>query len=266
MRQKSQHERITGSVGDPLEQSCMGDRDSLYESLVNEVPDFVFDERVVRVFPDMINRSIPGYGLIVPTVGLLARRYAQDGSNLYDLGCSLGAVALAMSHAVRAKHARIFAVDNSPAMIARLRESLASEPGTGPVPIEAVCADVMDAPVEHGSVAVLNFTLQFVEPSSRLPLLTKIAAGLLPGGVLLLSEKLRFGTADEQTLQTTWHHDFKRAQGYSELEIAHKRDALENVMKPDTLEQHRKRLFEAGFSKVYQWFQAFNFVSLIAFR
>jgi tRNA (cmo5U34)-methyltransferase len=246
--------------------SRMGDRDSLYESLVNEVPDFIFDERVVRVFPDMVNRSIPGYGLIVPMAGLLARRYAQDGSILYDLGCSLGAVALAMSHAVQAAQTRIVAVDNSPAMIARLRESLAVEPAPAPIPIEPVCADVMDAPLENGSVVALNFTLQFVNPSSRLQLLTKIAAGLRPGGVLLLSEKVRFGNALEQTLHTDWHHDFKRAQGYSELEIAHKRDALENVMKPDTLEQHRARLLEAGFSEVYQWFQAFNFASLLAFR
>lgn len=266
MRQKSQHERIRDSMGDPLEKSWMGDRDSLYESLVIEIPDFVFDERVVRVFPDMVNRSIPGYGLIVPMAGLLARRYARDGSTLYDLGCSLGAVALAMSHAVQATETRIIAVDNSPAMIARLREALASEPTAAPIPIEAVCADVMDVPIENGSVAALNFTLQFLEPSLRLPLLRKIATGLLPGGILLMSEKVRFCSAEEQTLQTTWHHDFKRAQGYSELEIAHKRDALENVMKPDTLEQHRERLLEAGFDKVYLWFQAFNFASLLAFR
>jgi tRNA (cmo5U34)-methyltransferase len=214
----------------------------------------------------MVIRSIPGYGLIVPMAGLLARRYAQDHSTLYDLGCSLGAVALAMSHSVRAAHTRIVAVDNSPAMIARLRESLGSEPGAAPIPIEPVCADVMDAPIENGSVVALNFTLQFVDPRSRLPLLKKIAAGLLPGGALLLSEKVCFDSAHEQTLQTQWHHDFKRAQGYSELEIAHKRDALENVMKPDTLEQHRMRLLEAGFSEVYLWFRAFNFASLLAFR
>ena len=99
----------------------MRDKDRLYATLVDEVKDFVFDERVVQVFPDMINRSVPGYGLIVPMAGLLARHYAQDNSTLYDLGCSLGAVALAMSQAVKAKNARILAVDNSPAMIRRLQ-------------------------------------------------------------------------------------------------------------------------------------------------
>ena len=115
-------------------------------------------------------------------------------------------------------------------------------------------------------MVVLNFTLQFVAPAKRLELLRGIAAGLKPGGVLLLSEKIRFGDPDEQDLQTAWHHDFKRAQGYSDLEIARKRDALENVMKPDLMAQHRERLLQAGFSRVYQWFQGFNFVSMIAFR
>ena len=89
---------------------------------------------------------------------------------------------------------------------------------------------------------------------------------MLPGGILLLSEKVRFESEEEQALQTTWHHDFKRAQGYSELEISRKRDALENVMKPDSLSQHRERLLEAGFSSVHPWFQAFSFRSLLAFR
>jgi tRNA (cmo5U34)-methyltransferase len=97
-------------------------------------------------------------------------------------------------------------------------------------------------------------------------MLRKICDGMLPGGILVLSEKVRFESLEEDGLQTEWHHAFKRAQGYSELEIARKREALERVMKPDTLPVHRQRLHDAGFSRVCQWFQGFNFVSLIAFR
>jgi tRNA (cmo5U34)-methyltransferase len=244
----------------------MSARDRLFDSLVEEVQDFVFDERVVRVFPDMINRSVPGYGLIVPMIGLLARRYARDNSTLYDLGCSLGAAAVAMSQAVRAENTRIVAVDNSPAMISRLSEMLEAGQEPGRVPIHPVCEDLQDTRIEDASVVVLNFTLQFVSPGARLPLLQRIAHGMLPGGVLLLSEKVCFDSDQEQVLQTAWHHDFKRAQGYSDLEISRKRDALENVMKPDSLSQHHERLLEAGFSSVHPWFQAFSFCSLLAFR
>jgi len=244
----------------------MNSRDRLYAGPAEKPQEFVFDERVVRVFSDMINRSIPGYELVVQLTGLLAGRYVQENSVLYDLGCSLGAAALSMQQAVRGRNVRIVAVDNSPAMIAQLRERLASQTADGRVPIEAVCRNVTDLRIEKASVVVMNFTLQFVEPSARLPLLRKIASGLLPGGVLLMSEKIHFPDAHEQTLQTTWHHDFKRGQGYSDLEISRKRDALEHVMKTDSLLNHQERLHEAGFQQLYPWFQCLNFVSLAAFR
>jgi len=243
----------------------MSTRDRLYASPAEKPEEFVFDERVVRVFSDMINRSIPGYSLVVQLTGLLARRYAQDDSELYDIGCSLGASALAMQQAVRARNVRIVAVDNSEAMIAQLRKRLASQTARGGVPIEAVCRNAEEVRIQRASVVVMNFTLQFVEPAARLPLLRTIANGLLPGGVLLISEKIHCADEDEQALQTAWHHDFKRAQGYSDLEISRKRDALEHVMKTDSLGQHRERLLEAGFRRVYPWFQCFNFVSLAAF-
>lgn len=168
----------------------MSDKDRLYQTPVDEVKDFVFDERVVRVFPDMINRSVPGYGLVVAMAGLLARRYAQDNSALYDLGCSLGAVALAMSRAVTSSGARIIAVDNSAAMIARLDELLAADSSVAATPVETLCEDICRVDIEDASVVVLNFTLQFVPPDARLPLLRRIAGGLRPGGILLLSEKV----------------------------------------------------------------------------
>lgn len=244
----------------------MGGRDRLYEDRLTEAGDFVFDERVVRVFPDMIRRSVPGYGTIVPMIGMLARRYAQPGTRLYDLGCSLGAATLAMRAAVRAPDLRIVAVDNSPEMIAGLERELAERGNDGRPEVELRLADLMQTPVERASVVVLNFTLQFVDPAARDGLLARIATGTVPGGVLLLSEKIRFDDPEEQALQTGWHHDFKRAQGYSELEIARKRDALENVLVPETLQRHRERLSAAGYARVVPWFQGFNFVSMVAFR
>jgi len=245
----------------------MQGKDRLFESLINEPGDFVFDERVVRVFPDMINRSVPGYGLVVPMIGIMARRYAQCGSRLYDLGCSLGAVSLAMRSAVRSENARIIAVDNSPEMIARLKETLAfGSEDDGLLPVEAVHQDILETKIKNASVVVLNFTLQFIERAARQNLLETIATGLNPGGILILSEKICFDDPVEQELQTAWHLDFKRSQGYSELEIARKRDALENVMKPDSLPKHYERLRQAGFERSYLWYQGFNFISLVAFR
>lgn len=243
----------------------MTEKDTLFQNAPAHGADFVFDERVVNVFPDMINRSVPGYTLVVQLIGLLARRHVQAGSNVYDLGCSLGAATLAMRQAVSAPGVTYIAVDNSAAMIKRFRQRLEAEVETG-APVKCIEGDICTTDIRDASMSVLNFTLQFVRRAQREPLLRRIAEGTREGGVLLLSEKIRFSDDAEQDDQTTWHHDFKRAQGYSDLEIAGKRNALERVLQPDTEQEHLRRLKAAGFARVVRCFQAFNFVTYLAFR
>ena len=243
----------------------MGDeQDKLFAKSRALTTGFRFDEQVVRVFPDMIARSVPGYELVIPMIGMLARRYAQADSRIYDLGCSLGAASLAMSLAIRAHGTKIVAVDNSEAMVARCKKNTSAQAGT--VPIDVQLRNILDTPVENASVVVLNFTLQFLDRAQRQSLINRIATGLLPGGVLILSEKICFEDNQEQEAQTDWHHDFKRSQGYSELEIAQKRNALEEVLRPETEASHFKRMQQAGLTRYHRWFQCFSFASYLAFK
>lgn len=237
-------------------------KDSLYANPLGEIAAFKFDETVVNVFPDMIQRSVPGYSAIISAIGLLAGRFSQANSRCYDLGCSLGAAALAMQEQVTAENCRIVAVDNSPSMVERLTQSLAGQE----VPIDVLCADIRDVEVSNASVVVLNFTLQFIPLLDRQLLLTKICQGMLPGGLLILSEKLAFDDPRQQQLQMEMHHEFKKLQGYSDLEISQKRTALENVLLPESFATHQQRLLEAGFSSAEIWFQYFNFASMIALK
>ena len=240
--------------------------DRIYATRQAQVSDFAFNEDVVRVFPDMIKRSVPGYPTIVENLGVLAAQFAQPGSALYDLGCSLGAVTQAMRRHVKSEGCRVIGVDNSAAMVTRCHEYLHAQDSMFQelLPYELIEGDILALDFQPASVVALNFTLQFIEPERRLELLTRIRQSLLPGGALILSEKLRFEDEAEQALLTDLHITFKRANGYSELEIAQKRSALENVMKPDSLQQHRERLLAAGFRQVTPWFQCLNFASLVA--
>lgn len=242
----------------------MSEKDNIYQQQAAQPGDFVFDDRVVRVFPDMIERSVPAYGLGLRMLGLLARRFVQPDSRVYDLGCSLGAATQAMRQAVNQPGVRFVAVDNSPDMLARCRQLL--DPADGLAPVEFVEQDICIVPIADASLTVLNFTLQFVDPAQRLALLRRVAEGTRPGGALLVSEKIRFEDPFEQELMTEVHHDFKRARGYSDLEIARKRSALERVLQPDTETQHFERLREAGWSRSLRWLQAVNFVSYLAIR
>ena len=240
-------------------------QDEIYASPLNEIIDFDFDEKVAEVFPDMIQRSVPGYGTMISTIGILAAKYAQPNSRCYDLGCSLGAVSLSMRQRINQPDCTIIAVDNSEAMVERGLELLASD-SSSRVSVEMVCADIQDIAIEDASVVVLNFTLQFIPLDDRLALITRIYQGLKPGGVLILSEKMAFDDQIKQDFHTEAHHDFKRANGYSDLEISQKRTALERVMIPESLNCHTQRLQDAGFPMSEVWFQCFNFASMAAIK
>lgn len=244
------------------------DPDRLFAQPLAQVPDFVFNEDVVRVFPDMIKRSVPGYPTIVENVGVLAARFAKPGTALYDLGASLGAVTQALRRHVRGEGCRVIAVDNSAAMVERCREYLAAQDSMFQelLPVEVLEADILNLAFEPASVVAMNFTLQFIAPPQRLALLTRIRQSLLPGGALILSEKLCFADTTTQALLNDLHLDFKRANGYSELEISQKRSMLENVMLTDSVETHKARLKAAGFAHAELWFQCFNFGSLVALK
>ena len=226
--------------------------------------DFVFDASVADVFTDMINRSVPGYATIISMIGVLANRYCSPGSTIYDLGCSLGGATMSMAHHIERQDYKIVAVDNSEAMISRFEKSL--ESSAKKQQIELLCADIADVEIRDASVVVLNFTLQFIAQERREQLMRRIYSGMKPGGILILSEKIKLADADLNALLIDMYHQFKQAQGYSELEISQKRSALENVLIPETIAQHKTRLLDAGFASVDSWFQCFNFASMIAFK
>ncbi len=244
----------------------MKESDNIFAKPLEKVPDFVFNEDVVNVFPDMIKRSVPGYPTIVENIGVIAAQYAQPNSLVYDLGCSLGAVTQALRRHIKQPNCQILAIDNSAPMVKRCQEYLIAQDAMHQelVPTQVIDADITSLAWQKASVVTMNFTLQFIKPEQRLAVLSAIHQHLDPQGVLLLSEKLRFEDAKEQQTLNDLHLAFKRANGYSELEIAQKRTAIENVMKIDTFAIHQERLLQAGFSKVILWFQCLNFASLIA--
>ena len=227
--------------------------------------DFVFDARVAEVFEDMINRSVPGYSTIIAMIGVLANRYCLENSVVFDLGCSLGGATFAMARQLPGSGRSIVAVDNSTAMIEKM-ESRRSTLDFVRVPIECRCEDVLDTRISNASVVVLNFTLQFIPLPERQHLIDRIYAGMNPGGILIISEKIVFPDEKLNSLFIDLYHSFKENMEYSQLEISQKRAALENVLLPETIESHRNRLTEAGFSSFDVWFQCLNFASMVAFK
>ena len=242
----------------------MKKHDNIYANPLSKVADFKFDESVVDVFPDMIQRSVPGYETIIHTIGELAKSTVTDNSNVYDLGCSLGAASLSVARATQDKRCNIIGVDSSEAMVERCKRVVQAFNLSNPITIEQALAQDVD--INNASMVVMNFTLQFIPPADREALLSKIFSGLNSGGILVLSEKIRHPTLAGNELLIDLHHQFKRDNGYSELEVSQKRAALEKVMLTDTFSEHETRLKQVGFSDVVMWYKCYNFTSMVAIK
>jgi tRNA (cmo5U34)-methyltransferase len=239
------------------------EEDKVYSSARDTIEAFEFNAQVADVFENMIERSVPGYSLLLDMIGVLTERYAQPGSNSYDLGCSLGASTLRIRQNLP-QDCKVIGIDNSAAMVERCRHNIKRDHSQATAEIRQ--ENIQETNIENATVIVMNFTLQFIADEDRPALLKKILDGLNKGGILILSEKVKFEDTNRQKLMTELHHEFKKFQGYSDLEIAQKRTSLEDVLVPNTMATHIKRLQEAGFTTVELCVRCLNFVAFLAIK
>ena len=236
-------------------------KDTIYTKRRETVLPFEFNETVASVFDDMLERSVPCYKEIIRRQAQLTANFYQPGSQIYDLGCSNGNLGMGLLDEMASKEFRMTAVDDSKAMLECYEKRLAGHPEHQH--IHLVNKRIQDVTIENASVIIINFTLQFIPPSERDHLIRNIFNALLPQGILLLSEKVIHQDETFNALQQEFYYRFKKENGYSELEISQKRDALENILVPETIEHHIKRLTKAGFTRIDVWQKWFNFAALI---
>ncbi len=242
--------------------------DRIYAGRESDDEPFRFNEAVTRVFPDMLQRSIPGYAASIEAIGSLAARYVQPRTYCYDLGCSLGAATLAMRQGIAADGCHIIAVDNASAMVECCRQVVDEDDARrrSDTSVEVVHCDIREVAIANASMVVLNYTLQFLDLADRDVVIQKIHDGLIDGGVLVLSEKVVDDDPRVEELLVDLHHEHKRRNNYSALEVSRKRAALEKVLIPESVADHRERLAKAGFGHAVVWLRYFNFVSIVAIR
>jgi tRNA (cmo5U34)-methyltransferase len=226
--------------------------------------DFTFGEETARVFDDMVGRSVPFYDEIQRMVCEVAADFAVPGSILYDLGCSTGTTMLALDRTVHPE-VRFVGVDNAAPMLDIARAKLA---GSGTQrQIELRCEDLHEGPaIEDAAVVAMVLTLQFIRPLHRERLVRRIAQGTRENGCLLLVEKLTSTNTLLNRLFIKYYYDMKRRNGYSDLEITAKREALENVLIPYRPEENRELLLSCGYRHVEEIFRWYNFAAIVAVK
>lgn len=239
-------------------------KDKLFARPRNNIAPFEFNREVAGVFDDMLHRSVPLYRENILYTARLASRYAKDGANIYDLGCSHGNLGMAVANEISGRRITMVAVDSSLPMIKKYQQRLDEFPQGNQ--LHLVCCGMENILIRNACVVLMNLTLQFLKRELRQGLINSIYQGLNPGGILILTEKLSHSSREVDLIYDHFYRQYKRENGYSELEISQKRDALEKVLVPDTIETHLSRLQKAGFSTRDVWLKWFNFASILAIK
>ncbi len=233
-------------------------KDKIYSQPLSKVTPFTFNKEVAEVFDDMVNRSIPFYKELQELIAQLALAYVQPESSIYDLGCSTGETMLQISRK-SSTPLSIIGLDSSEQMITKAKKKCQKYPH-----LLFNKADITDFEFQPSSVFILTYVMQFIAPEKRLSFLKTIYSHLLPKGVLIISEKIKFPNINEDIVG--FYEQFKAKNYYSELEIKQKREALENVLISYTLPENIELLKQAGFSIVQPVFQYLNFCCLLAIK
>ncbi len=241
-------------------------RDTIFNSPIPKIKGFQFNQQVADVFDDMVSRSVPFYDEIHRIILDIASRQNLDGKRIYDIGCSTGTT-IALLDAFLKKQfksvAQFVGIDSSAPMLEKCQKKLKQKKIKN---VELIEGDARKQKLDKCSMVIMNYTLQFIDPKDRPTLLKKIFRSLEKGGVFIYSEKIKCNDRLVNDLLIDLYYDFKRRNGYSELEIAQKREALENVLIPLTPEHQLALLKEAGFKRAEVLFRWYNFACFIGIK
>lgn len=239
-------------------------KDEVFGATEPPIGDFSFNAKVADVFDDMVSRSVPYYEEMQRQVCELASDFVKSDTNLYDIGCSTATTLLALDGGI-SPSVRFIGIDNSPEMLAKAQQKVTASKSKRQ--FEFVAADLHHGlNIDNASVVTMLLTLQFVRPLYREKIMKSIYAGLNDKGCLILIEKLTSEETIFNRLFINHYYDFKRRNGYSDIEIAKKREALENVLIPYRLEENIELLKDAGFKSTEIFFRWYNFCGIIAIK
>jgi len=243
-------------------------KDDLFLDSKTSLSKFEFNQEVAKVFDDMVSRSVPFYHEIHAMIQDMAQKYMPIPNSgkprIYDLGCSTGSTFLLIDQALQSKKLspHYIGIDNSPSMLKQCEKKIKKKIAN----FDLICGDIEKIKLRPCEMVIMNYTLQFIPPRNRITLLQSIYTALKKGGILIMSEKILLDNPLLQNITTDLYYDFKRRNGYSELEISRKREALENVLIPWQPKKHLKNLHKAGFTNSDMLFRWYNFASFVGIK
>lgn len=228
------------------------------------ITDFKFGDNVVKVFDDMVTRSVPFYVEFQRMITEMAADFAVEGTSVYDLGCSTGTTLININQVV-SPNVKFVGIDDSPEMLEKCRKNFEKSGFTRDYELRATDLN-KGLRIDNASLVIMCLTLQFIRPLYRERLVNDIYRQLNDNGCLILVEKVLGEDSLFNRLFIKYYYDMKRRNNYSEMEISQKREALENVLIPYKLEENRELLKTIGFRYVEVFFKWYNFCGIVAVK
>jgi tRNA (cmo5U34)-methyltransferase len=226
--------------------------------------DFKFGANVVSVFDDMVTRSVPFYLEMQRMMTEIAADFAVPGTNVYDLGCSTGTTLINLDR-VLPDDVNFVGIDDSNEMLIKCKSNFETAGITRQYDLQLVDLN-RGVQLENPSVVVLCLTLQFIRPLYREKLIEDIYSQMNENSCLILIEKVLGEDSLFNRQFIKYYYDYKRRNHYNEMEIAQKREALENVLIPYKLMENRELLQNTGFRYVETFFKWYNFCGMVAVK
>ena len=178
-----------------------------------------FNEDVAACFANMLERSIPDYKSMRALTYKIGGQYIKPDTLIVDVGCSTGLAVEPFVEQFRDQNDFLL-IDSAPAMVEASRKRFRDEPGVTVRP--GYLWDHL--PLKDPASLVLSvLSLQFMPTSYRQKLISDIYGGLVPGGALILVEKVVSENLDEIMVQM--YYEMKRENGYTEEQIMEKHRA-----------------------------------------
>ena len=242
-------------------------RDEVFGKTAARGGDFQFNEEVADVFDDMLLRSVPFYLEQQGLIAEIAQRFASPDTLVVDLGCSTGTTLIRLAKLLHSS-IKLVGYDNSEPMLDRARNNAADSGVSDRI---AFCYEDFNEYSDHlaidnVSVVTICWTLQFVRPARRNRLIRKIYQGMVDGGVLIVTDKVLSNDSNINRYFIDFYYDFKRRNNYSEEEISKKREALENVLIPYSMDENFALFRRNGFSSVETFFKWYNFAGFLCVK
>ncbi|MCR6575007.1 carboxy-S-adenosyl-L-methionine synthase CmoA [Campylobacter insulaenigrae] len=221
---------------------------------------FEFDTDVASVFDDMVSRSVPFYSQNIKLIVDIIERFASKNSKICDLGCSTSSLLLALFE--RRQDLKLSGVDNAQAML-NIAKSKSNAFGAK---IDFYNKNLDEFDFFRNDVFIATYTMQFIRPQKRQNIINKIYENLNNNGIFIMSEKILYDDVKISKKMIEIYENYKQEQGYTRLEIATKREALENILIPYTQDENITMLKNAGFVRVESIFKWVNFETFVAFK